>query len=236
MRVVGRAAPTALAFAPEAGGPRLAVASADGNVRVYVGTRLLAGARAGGDDDDDTWELESSIDPPPPPSPASPPPPATCIAWRPHDAGDAGGDGLPALLAVGGGGGVIIHCYRSAAAAWAPAARLPTDDGAPASAVAWAASPGGGAADRVAVAVGARVEVWRLTGAADALQAARAASLPHASPVWRLEWQPLGGGLLACTEAGRAALWRETLAGEWAAVGALAPDGAAEAGATEVDV
>lgn len=194
-------------------------------MRVYVATAVLAGPDSG-------WELESVVEVSAP-TPGAPPAPAACVAWRPHDAGAAGGD-LPALLAVGGGAGASLHCYRVATAEWTRAAHLPSS--APAAAVAWAPSPSPSTRDTVAVAAGANVTLWRVAGGADALTAETIAHLPHSSPVWRLEWQPLSGALVAGTRDGRVVAWREDLAGEWRPVGAVVAEGAVAADATAVAV
>ena len=218
-------APTALAFAPAVAGPRLAAACADGAVRVYVATSLLAGPGSG-------WELESVVEAGAP-FPGAPPAPAGCVVWRPHDAGAVRGD-LPALLAVGGGQGASLHCYRVATAEWTRTAHLPA--ALPAAAVAWAPAPSPSARDTVAVAAGADVALWRVSGGADALTAETIATLPHSAPVWRLEWQPLSGALVAGTRDGRVVVWREDLAGEWRPVGAVVAEGAVAADATAVAV
>jgi WD40 repeat protein len=214
-------AATALAFAPAASGPRLAVASGDGSVRVYVATALMAGC--GG-----SWEAESGVAPDPPRG--GPPPRATCLAWRPHNDGAPGAD-LPAMLAVGGEGGASIWAYRPATGEWARAASL---GDAPAAAIAWAPPGAAGAPERVAVACGETVRVWGVRGRADALHAEAPALLPHASPILRLEFAPLGGGWLAAgTAAGRVALWRPALDGRWALQSALAASGGLPPGAVD---
>jgi hypothetical protein len=73
-------------------------------------------------------------------------------------------------------------------------------------------------------------------GSADSLTVECTASLPHSSPVWRLEWQPLSGALIAGTDDGKVVAWRAGLAGDWVPVGAVVADGAVPPDATAVAV
>lgn len=158
----------------------------------------------------------------------------TALSWREPDDDSTSGAALPPLLLVGTARGqAAVWWLRKQTGSWVKAIDLPlqgpggkddpgtmhgdqpgTQGQQGVSSVAWS-SVLGRSHETVAVARGPAVTLCTLRGATDALEVECLAVLPHGSPVWQVEWNPLGTWLAASTEAGQVCLWRPDFGGEW---------------------
>ncbi|KAI7846335.1 hypothetical protein COHA_000172 [Chlorella ohadii] len=192
-----------VSFAPPDLGPLLAAAYADGFVRLFEASELLAAP---------SWDLQNQFRVAGSGSSGSGGGAATALSWRQP------APGLPPLLVAGTAqAGAQIWYYQQQLMRWELAATLgsPQDYGSkPVADVAWAPTLGR-PFDIVAVAAGPTVLLWKLTGAADSLQAEQLARLQHTAGVWQVEWNMLGSWLAASTEGGEVCMWRPDLSGEW---------------------
>lgn len=185
-----------LAFAPAELGPQLAVAYADGFVRCFQASSLLAPT---------TWELHNLFQ-------VGSGRAATSLSWRQPEP-----NVLPLLLVGTATAGAQIWMYQERLMSWTQAATLGSlqdYEGNPVADVAWAPAVGR-PCDIAAVAAGPVVLLWQVQGVADAPQYHQLARLQHAASVSRLEWHLLSSWLAVSTEKGEVCMWRPDLSGEW---------------------
>jgi hypothetical protein len=75
--------------------------------------------------------------------------------------------------------------------------------------------------DLIAVAHGACVDVFSVSGDTTALRVDRIASLPHAAAVWKAEWSIMGTYLAVSSDEQLVSLWQMDLRGQFSVTGVI---------------
>lgn len=188
-----------IAFAPSKLGPVVAVAYADGFLRMYSAIENVDG-----DSNKNCWELHTEI------ATTRRGGACTSVDWHAHI------DGIPPLLVVGTATeGADIWMLQQSLMRWHRLAHLGDDDGhLSVLAVAWA-PPMGRPMELIAVSTGAEVLLWSMRGPVDDPEIDKVAVLKHDSPVWQVKWNFFGNWLAASTNFKQVCLWRPDFTGEW---------------------
>mmetsp|Transcript_12406 Transcript_12406/g.26805 ORF Transcript_12406/g.26805 Transcript_12406/m.26805 type:complete len:331 (+) Transcript_12406:73-1065(+) len=185
-----------LAFAPRQHGLVLAALSDSGEIHLFEADRVLA---------PNSWSKQSKFKF----HTAGVKDACSCFSWRPFTPGAA------PLIVVGNKSSADVWQYSAPFMTWQRVAQLPASDAsATIVSVHWAPTLGR-PVDLVALGHGTSVDLYSLRGDSSNMDMELLETLPHASPVWKVEFNMLGTCLAVGTDQNLMHLWKPAFAGQW---------------------